>query len=208
MPTEDGPAFFGAIADEQGRPGSEVGPESNIHRGRDRLTFRIQRVDVLAARVDGRNDPLRLVRKSGMGQHGPVAQSLQGAGGEERNVQSDAHALRSGYTDAESRERSGPLSHRDGSEVVGRDAGFPHCPINQDVELLECLQLSDKANILVKDPEIRREFEFESRKEAEKAVKEFESLRNNLAHSQDIERFNWDAIVEMAQRIDRIVARI
>jgi hypothetical protein len=79
---------------------------------------------------------------------------------------------------------------------------------NQDVELLECLQLSDKANILVKDPEIRREFEFESRKEAERAVKEFESLRNNLAHSQDIERFNWDAIVQMAQRIDRIVARI
>lgn len=79
---------------------------------------------------------------------------------------------------------------------------------NQDTPLLECLQLSDKGAIVVKDPEIRQEFDFRSRKEAERRVKEFESLRNNLAHSQDVERFNWDAIVSMAQRIDRIVTRI
>ena len=136
MPTEDGPAFIGTIADEQGLAGPEVGPESTIHGCRRRLTFRIQRVDVLAARVDGRNDPFRLVRKSGMGQHGPMTQPLQGAGCEQRNVQSDAHTFCCGHSDAESRERSGSLSHRDGGEVGGRDAGFPHCPINQDVQLL------------------------------------------------------------------------
>jgi hypothetical protein len=79
---------------------------------------------------------------------------------------------------------------------------------NQNVKLLDCLQLVDKARILMKDPDIREDAGFESRREAEKAIREFESLRNNLAHSNDLISYDWDAIVTVSRRLDKIMTRI
>jgi hypothetical protein len=39
-------------------------------------------------------------------------------------------------------------------------------------------------------------------------MKDLQSLRNNLAHAQDIVAVNWDAIVSVSRRLDRIMARI
>ena len=77
----------------------------------------------------------------------------------------------------------------------------------EGVRLIDCLQLSDKANIVLKDPELFAMFRFESKRSAQKVVKEFESLRNNLAHSHDLS-LNWDTILQISKDIDIIVTRI
>jgi hypothetical protein len=72
----------------------------------------------------------------------------------------------------------------------------------QHPTLLDCLQLSDKIKILIKDPEQLAWMGFESRRVAKNAAKEFESLRNNLAHTQDIVSNDWPQIARMTQRIE------
>ena len=79
---------------------------------------------------------------------------------------------------------------------------------NQHADLLDCLQLSDKAQILMKDPNIRADVGYESKRAAEQSLRDFESLRNNLAHAQDIVTYDWDAIVTVSQRLSRIMTRI
>jgi hypothetical protein len=78
----------------------------------------------------------------------------------------------------------------------------------QDLNLLDCLHLADKAGILIKDPEMREDFGFESRKDAKKSAWEFMSLRNSLAHAHDIVTYDWDMIVNMSKRLDKIMTRI
>lgn len=69
-------------------------------------------------------------------------------------------------------------------------------------DLVDCLQLGDKARIVITDPEALEEFDFESRGAAKKVVKELESLRNHLAHSQDIVSHNWAQIARIARRLE------
>ena len=78
----------------------------------------------------------------------------------------------------------------------------------QPVRLVDCLQLGDKMQILIRDEEWREEFEFSSRREGEKWTQELASLRNNLAHAQPIIPLNWEMIEEAARRVDRVVSRI
>lgn len=40
-----------------------------------------------------------------------------------------------------------------------------------------------------------------SRSSAKKAIKEIESLRNNLSHAQDIVTYDWAQIVRITQRL-------
>ena len=75
-------------------------------------------------------------------------------------------------------------------------------------ELIDCLQLSDKARILIKNPGMRAEFGFKSIREADRGIKNLESLRNNLAHAQDIVSYNWETILTISNRLDTIVSRI
>jgi hypothetical protein len=79
---------------------------------------------------------------------------------------------------------------------------------NNPAKLVDCLQFSDKAQILMKDRAMLEDSGFQSRKEGVRAIKDLESLRNNLAHSQDIITYNWDAIVRMSQRLEKIMTRI
>jgi len=78
----------------------------------------------------------------------------------------------------------------------------------QNLNLLNCLHLSDKAGILIKDPNMREDFGFGSRKEAKKGIWEFMSLRNSLAHAHDIVTYDWDTIVKMSKRLDKIMTRV
>ena len=39
----------------------------------------------------------------------------------------------------------------------------------------------------------------------DEVVKSFETLRNNLAHSQDIVAFDWDTIVGLANNLERVI---
>jgi hypothetical protein len=75
-------------------------------------------------------------------------------------------------------------------------------------KLFDCLQLSDKARVFLRDPAARKDFGFETAREGKRAIKALESLRNNLAHAQDIVSYDWEAIVLISVRVNRIVTRV
>ncbi|WP_457673240.1 HD domain-containing protein [Thiolapillus sp.] len=67
------------------------------------------------------------------------------------------------------------------------------------IELVDCLQLSDKSYLLVQDQKFLRDFGFKSKSQADQAIRAMESLRNNLAHGQSITTQDWPQIVRMSQ---------
>jgi hypothetical protein len=77
----------------------------------------------------------------------------------------------------------------------------------QHCALVECLQFSDKAQVLLKDDTQLEWMGFRTRSVAKKVVKELESLRNNLAHSQSIVIHDWPQIARMTQRIHFLMER-
>jgi hypothetical protein len=70
---------------------------------------------------------------------------------------------------------------------------------NQTLQLFDCLQFSDKGQIIARNEEIRKQTVFTSRSQAEATVKDLEQLRNNLAHAQDILTTDWDMIVRLCE---------
>ena len=76
---------------------------------------------------------------------------------------------------------------------------------NQQLLLLDCLQFSDKVQIFARSKDLRATTQFASRKQLEKDAKLLQRLRNNLAHSQDILTTDWEAILGLAESLDRIL---
>lgn len=71
----------------------------------------------------------------------------------------------------------------------------------QQVALLDCLQLSDKGQLVLRDPAQLQRFGFKSKSQAQQAIRSLESLRNNLAHSQPITTGDWPQIVRMTRLV-------
>jgi HD domain len=72
---------------------------------------------------------------------------------------------------------------------------------NQFPDLMDCLQLADKGLLLIKDAELLSLIGFTSKSAAKKVIKQFQSLRNNLAHAQDISTYDWAQIARMSMRM-------
>lgn len=73
---------------------------------------------------------------------------------------------------------------------------------NRNGSLLECLQFSDKGQILLQHPLGLNLLDIRSKAAAKRMIKSIESLRNNLAHSQDIIRYDWASIAGIAGRLE------
>ncbi len=78
----------------------------------------------------------------------------------------------------------------------------------QSPRLLDCLQFSDKGQIVVRDEQLRRQVGFPSRRRGEEVIKRLEALRNNLAHSQDIVALDWESILVLAENLDDVLERL
>jgi len=76
---------------------------------------------------------------------------------------------------------------------------------NQSLGLIDCLQFSDKGQIIARNEEIRSLTRFRSRRQMEEAIKALESLRNNLAHSQDILACDWETIVVLCRDLEGVI---
>lgn len=74
---------------------------------------------------------------------------------------------------------------------------------NQDSALVDCLQFSDKAQIIARDETLRQQAGFGSRNRADEGIKRMEKLRNNLAHSQNIVDTDWEVIAGIADHLQR-----
>jgi hypothetical protein len=79
---------------------------------------------------------------------------------------------------------------------------------SQNPTLIDCLQFSDKMQIVARDEPLRVQVGFVSRRRADLVGKVFEALRNNLAHSQDIIASDWDTIFGMAENLDRLLTLV
>ncbi|MEJ2515573.1 MAG: HD domain-containing protein [Gammaproteobacteria bacterium] len=77
----------------------------------------------------------------------------------------------------------------------------------QPCELLDCLQYADKAQIMAEDPATLAAFGFKTKGSARRTAADMESLRNHLAHAQDIVTHDWAQIVRMTQRLEEIARR-
>lgn len=73
------------------------------------------------------------------------------------------------------------------------------------VRLLDCLQFSDKGQILMKDKSMRETLGFDSKGSGDRAVQRVEALRNSLAHAQDILTGGWETIVALTKNLDDIL---
>jgi hypothetical protein len=70
--------------------------------------------------------------------------------------------------------------------------------LNQHCDLLDCLQVADKGLLLMNDPDLFSRLGFRSRSAVKKVVKQIQSLRNNLAHAQDISTYDWAQIARIS----------
>lgn len=75
---------------------------------------------------------------------------------------------------------------------------------NQPSTLLACLQFADKLQILLENESFFRQFDFPSKKVARAVCRDLESLRNNLAHAQDIVSHDFAQVARIAQRIESL----
>jgi hypothetical protein len=73
---------------------------------------------------------------------------------------------------------------------------------NQHAALIECLQFSDKGRILLEHPLGPKLLDIRSKAAAKLMIKSIESLRNNLAHGQDIVKYDWASIAGIAGRLE------
>jgi hypothetical protein len=78
--------------------------------------------------------------------------------------------------------------------------------LGQDVDTIRNLQFGDLGTIAIRDDEIFEALRFDSKRKAREFIRELETLRNNLAHSQEIARWNWAAIVQLAELSTRVAA--
>ena len=75
----------------------------------------------------------------------------------------------------------------------------------EDCALLDCLQLRDKMDILISDPEELARLGIGTVGAAKRASKQVESLRNSLAHAQGIDDHDWPQIVRLARHVEQIL---
>ena len=75
----------------------------------------------------------------------------------------------------------------------------------QHVQLIDCLQFADKAQIVAHVERLRKMTRFDSKKQIETIGRKLEKLRNNLAHSQDIIIGDWQTIVTLAENVTSIL---
>ena len=74
-------------------------------------------------------------------------------------------------------------------------------------DLLDCLQFSDKLQVAMVGLPSLKESGFPSVSTTKKVIKEMESLRNSLAHGQDITSSNWPQIARMTSRLHTLLKR-
>jgi hypothetical protein len=79
---------------------------------------------------------------------------------------------------------------------------------NNHVPLVDCLQITDKMEISLKIPGMLEDVDMASKSKAQKAIKQLSTLRNHLAHGQDLTTTTWDAVVMLAGRLPKIMTRL
>ncbi len=79
---------------------------------------------------------------------------------------------------------------------------------NEENDLSDCLQLGDKATILMKDAELFALSGFPSKQALEIFFKDMGMLRNALAHANDILSGRWPALADLVTSLESFLERL
>lgn len=79
---------------------------------------------------------------------------------------------------------------------------------NDQLTMLDCIQLGDKRDILSNFPEFLKQFDF-SRKEFERLMRTTETIRNEMAHSQNtiINSLDWPRFVNTILKLENLLEK-
>ena len=79
--------------------------------------------------------------------------------------------------------------------------------VGQICDLIDCIQISDKRDLLLKRKDLCRELGFGSKRQAERFLKKAEGLRNLLAHGQQnlVEGSSWEELFALVAWLETIV---
>jgi hypothetical protein len=79
---------------------------------------------------------------------------------------------------------------------------------NEAVDLADCLQFCDKRSILLETPEIVKKLDYKNITELKALLEKIESLRDRLAHSQDIiAGSSWGEVINIIEKLDVLLQR-
>lgn len=77
---------------------------------------------------------------------------------------------------------------------------------NEEIQLADCLQLCDKKTLIIKKNQLRNLFQFPSKTKGEKFFRDLESLRNKLAHAQDLTMgTSWREIIILIEKCEQLL---
>jgi hypothetical protein len=77
---------------------------------------------------------------------------------------------------------------------------------NEGIELSDCLQLCDKRDIVLGEQPLRELLVIESKSKGKDFFKKLEILRNNLAHSQDLNTQNsWNEMITLIEQTETLL---
>lgn len=77
---------------------------------------------------------------------------------------------------------------------------------NEEIQLLDCLQFCDKKTLIVKNKELRTLLDIPSKTKGESFFRELESLRNKLAHAQDLTMgTTWEKIIVLIEQCEQLL---
>lgn len=79
---------------------------------------------------------------------------------------------------------------------------------NEDIDLSDCLQLCDKAELILQKEELLELYGIESKNKGKTLFSKISRLRDKLAHSQDIVMgSSWPEIIDVVERIETLLER-
>ncbi|MDF2792229.1 MAG: hypothetical protein K0S80_5331 [Neobacillus sp.] len=79
---------------------------------------------------------------------------------------------------------------------------------NEGIELSDCLQLCDKRDIVLGEQSLRELLGIESKSKGKDFFKKLENLRNNLAHSQDLNTENsWNEMFSLIEQTEILLEK-
>jgi hypothetical protein len=77
---------------------------------------------------------------------------------------------------------------------------------NEAIQLSDCLQLCDKRDIVLNEQPLKELLGIESKSKGKDFFKKLENLRNNLAHSQDLNTQNsWNEMISLIEQTEKLL---
>jgi hypothetical protein len=77
---------------------------------------------------------------------------------------------------------------------------------NENIDLMDCLQFCDKRDLVTAHSEIRQVLGLKSKNKGKELLKNMETLRDKLAHSQDIVKATtWEEIIDLAGSFEKLI---